>query len=349
VTFDIRKIEYFLAVIEHRNISRAAESLRVSQPTLSRQIHMLERQFNAPLFIRQGRGVLPTEAGKRLQEGLRRLDHQLRTLRDEVATAASEPSGEIALGIPPSPRMLLAVSIINAYRKAYPQVAIRVYEKTSGEIRDLAARGEVDLAIVNSDEPMEGLVADRLVTEPMLLVGPREAGLSLDVATPIEQLADLPLILTTKPNSLRRMVELQLKRGGLRPQVRAEVDMLPLMTDLVINGHGFTVLPSCGVYSLIKAGRISASPITGLQITWAIARPINRSLSVAARLFLGTIFQVAYELVENGGWPLAEIESNGVMGSRTAATAAPARKVSLRSKTPATATRRPQQNRANVK
>jgi hypothetical protein len=74
--------------------------------------------------------------------------------------------------------------------------------------------------------------------------------------------------------------------------------------------------PSCGVYSLIKAGRLSASPITGLQITWSIARPINRSLNVAARLFLDTIFQVVHELVEKGGWPLAEIESNGAMQSR---------------------------------
>jgi hypothetical protein len=58
---DIRKIEYFVAVIEQGNIS-AAEALRVSQPTLSRQIHALERQFNTPLFIRHGRGMVPTIA-----------------------------------------------------------------------------------------------------------------------------------------------------------------------------------------------------------------------------------------------------------------------------------------------
>jgi LysR family transcriptional regulator, nitrogen assimilation regulatory protein len=348
MTFDVRKIEYFLAVIEHRNISRAADSLRVSQPTLSRQIHALEQQFNAPLFIRQGRGVLPTEAGKRLQEGLRGLEHQLRTLRDDVAAAASEPSGEVALGIPPSPRMLLAVSIINAYCKAYPQVTIRICEKTSGEIRDLVVRGEVDLAIVNSDEPMEGLVADRLVTEPMLLIGPRDAGLSLDVATPIERLAGLPLILTTKPNSLRRMVELELNRGGLRPQIRAEADMLPLMTDLVMNGHGFTVLPSCGVYSLVKAGRLSASPIKGLRITWTIARPMNRSLSIAARLLLGIIHRVAHELVESGAWPLAEIERNGGMRSRAPTAATPSRKQDALRET-AAKPRRGSQRRANAR
>jgi LysR family nitrogen assimilation transcriptional regulator len=305
--FDVSKIEYFLAVVEHRNISSAAEALRVSQPTVSRQIRALEQQFNAPLFVRHGRGVFLTEAGKRLHEGLRGLDHQLRTLRDDVAAAASEPSGEVALGIPPSLRVFLAVSIIDAFCKTYPQVAIRISEETSGDLRDLVARGEVDLALTNSDEPVQGLASDRLVSEPMLLVGPKDARLSLDVATPIERLAELPLILTTKPNSLRRMVELKLNLRGLRPRLRAEANTLPLMTDLVQQGLGFTVLPSCGVLSLVRAGHLSASPLAGLRITWTIARPKNRRLSVAARLLFDVVFRVVLDQVETGAWPLAEI------------------------------------------
>src|SRR5262245_27020069 len=307
MTFDSRKIEYFLAVMDHRNISSAAEALRVSQPTLSRQIHALEHQFNTPLFIRHGRGVSPTEAGNRLREGLRGLERQLRTLKDDVAAAAREPSGEVALGIPPSMRMLLAVSIIGAFCKAYPQVAIRISEETSGDLRDLVVRGEVDLAIINPDEPIQGLAADRLASEPMLLIGPRNAKLSLDVPTPIERLAELPLILTTRPNSLRRVVEQELNHLGLRPRLRVEANTLPLMTDLVAQGLGYTVLPSCGVFALVKAGRLSASPIAGLRITWMIARPTNRGLSVAARLLHDIIFQVVHELVETGAWPLAEL------------------------------------------
>src|SRR5262249_56332288 len=120
MTFDSRKIEYFLAVVEHRNISCAAEALRVSQPTLSRQIHALERQFNTPLFVRHGRGVAPTEAGKRLQEGLRGLERQLRTLRDDVAAAAREPSGEVAIGIPPSPPLPLGAPTLRPFSQAHP-------------------------------------------------------------------------------------------------------------------------------------------------------------------------------------------------------------------------------------
>jgi LysR family nitrogen assimilation transcriptional regulator len=318
MAFDIRKIEYFLAVIDHRNISRAAEALRVSQPTLSRQIHALEQQFKARLFIRQGRGVLPTEAGKRLHQGLRGLEHQLRTLRDDVAAAAGEPSGEVALGIPPSPRTLMATEIIGAYRKAYPQVAIRICERTSGEIRDVVARGEVDIAIVNSDEPMDGLIAEPLATEPMLLVGPKTAGLSLDVPTPIQRLGELPLMLTTNPNSLRRMVDIELNRAGLRPTVCAEADMLPLLSDLVMAGHGYTVLPSCGVFSLIKSGQLSASPLAGFRITWTVARPMNRNLTLAARKLSDTVVQVTRKLIATGAWALADLGlgRNAIVGPR---------------------------------
>jgi LysR family transcriptional regulator, nitrogen assimilation regulatory protein len=121
-------------------------------------------------------------------------------------------------------------------------------------------------------------------------------------------LAELPLILTTKPNSLRRMVELALNQQGLQPCLRVEANTLPLMTDLVAQGLGFTVLPSCGVFSLVKAGQLSASPLVGLRITWMIARPVNRSLSVAARLLHDIVFRVVHDLIATGAWPLARIE-----------------------------------------
>ncbi len=308
MTFDIRKIEYFLEVMERCNISSAAEALRVSQPTLSRQIHDLEQQFNATLFVRHGRGVIPTEAGRRLREGLRGLDQQFRALRDDVAAAAGEPSGGVALGIPPSPRMLLGVSIVRSFCTAYPKVAIRLCEQTSGDIRDLVARGEVDLGIINSNEPIQGLTSQRLATEPMLLVGPPDSGLSLDMATPIERLADLPLILTTRPNSLRRIVDSEMQHQKLRPRIRVEANTLPLMTDLVKQGLGYTVLPSCSVLSLVKAGQLSASPLGALQITWTIAYPSNRGVSVAAQLLLKIIQRTVDALIENGEWPLAQLE-----------------------------------------
>lgn len=299
---NLQKIQYFSAVMEHRTLSAAAQALRVSQPTLTRQMQALEQDFGTPLFVRHGRGVAPTEAGRRLYEGLRGLERQLRTLKDEVGAASVEPAGEVAFGIPPSPRALLAAPLIATFCRDYPRVRVRVSEETSGELRDLVAAGGLDLAVTNLDEPMRGVEAQPLGREPMLLIGPRAARLSMRKEVPIEALASLPLILTTRPNSLRLTVEEGLARRGLRPDMRVEANTLPLMTDLVAEGLGYTVLPACGAGALLRRGRLSASPVAGLAITWMLAKPNRRSLGVAAERFCDALLAMARKKISEGVW-----------------------------------------------
>jgi LysR family transcriptional regulator, nitrogen assimilation regulatory protein len=104
------------------------------------------------------------------------------------------------------------------------------------------------------------------------------------------------------------MVELQLTQKGLQPNVRLEANTLPLITDLVVQGLGYTVLPASGVFPLVGEGSVSASPVEGLRITWTVARPTNRPLSVAGKLFLEVVFRTVQGMVEDGSWALAEIE-----------------------------------------
>ena len=136
----------------------------------------------------------------------------------------------------------------------------------------------------------------------MLLVGATSAKLSMRTETPIQAVGGLPLVLTTRPNSLRLAVEKGLAEHGLQPNVRFEANTLPLMTDIVTAGLGYTVLPACGVRSLLKQGQITASPITGLFITWLVARPKNRSLSVAAERFCDCLWAIGAKQVREGIW-----------------------------------------------
>ena len=302
---DIRKIQYFFAVIEHGNLSSAAQSLRVSQPTLSRQIQSIEDQFQTPLFVRGGRGMMPTEAGKQLHEGLQRIERQLRALKTDVAAVSLEPSGEVAFGIPPSPRGLIAVPLVKSFNTAYPRIAVRIIEETSAQLRDLVANGLIDVAVTNTYEPALGVAAQQLGRERMLLVGPVGAKLSMRRETPINALAELPLILTTRPNSLRLTIETGLGVHGLQPNVRFEANTLPLMTDLVTADLGYTVLPACGVRQLLAQRKITASPIAGLFITWLVARPKARSLGVAAERFYDMLCELGRKQVRDGIWESA--------------------------------------------
>ena len=299
---DLRKIQYFFSVIEHGNLSSAAQALRVSQPTLSRQIQSLEQEFQTALFVRGGRGMLLTEAGKQLHEGLQSIERQLRLLKTNVAAVAVEPAGEVAFGIPPSPRGPIAVPLIKQYHAAYPRVAIRLVEETSGQLRDMIANGILDVAVTNTGEPTHGIVSRTLGREPLVLVGPPNARLSRRKETPVKALAELPLILTMRPNSLRLMVENGLGLQGMPARVHLEANTLPLMTDLVTAGLGYTVLPLCGVRELVEQGRVSASPIAGLFITWLVARPKSRTLGVAAERFHDMLCEFSQSLVRKGIW-----------------------------------------------
>ena len=136
----------------------------------------------------------------------------------------------------------------------------------------------------------------------MVLVGPASEKLSMRKETSLKSLAKLPLILTMRPNSLRLTIENGMGLHGLQPNIRFEANTLPLMTDLVIAGLGYTVLPMCGVRGLLKRGAVSASPIADLSITWLVARPKARTLGVAAERFYEMLCEFGRKQVHDGVW-----------------------------------------------
>ena len=123
------------------------------------------------------------------------------------------------------------------------------------------ANGILDLAVTNTTEPTHGTVSRILGRER--LVGPPNTKLSMRKDTNIGTLGDLPLILTMRPNSLRLIVEDRLGVHGPTANVRFEANTLPLMTDLVTAGLGYSVLPLCGIRDPLKQG---ASPIVDLFV-----------------------------------------------------------------------------------
>jgi len=179
---------------------------------------------------------------------------------------------------------------------------VRVVDETSGELRDRIAAGVLDLAITNFDEPIRDVIAEPLGREPMMLVGPPGSPLFAQSTINIADLATLPLVLTTRPNSLRLSVESSLARLGLRPNIRIEANTLPLMTDLVTGRLGYTVLPFCGVRNLVQGRKLAAAPIADFDITWLLAKPKARSLSAPAEAFCTLLRELAQEQIELGVW-----------------------------------------------
>ncbi|MGE4282070.1 MAG: LysR family transcriptional regulator, partial [Magnetospirillum sp.] len=97
---ELRPLRYFLSIVEHGSLSRAAEVLHVAQPALSLHLKRLEAQFGCQLLHRTTRGVVPTENGQRLAQRARSLLEHTNNLVDEVRGLEAVPSGPAVIGIP---------------------------------------------------------------------------------------------------------------------------------------------------------------------------------------------------------------------------------------------------------
>ena len=125
---DLKQLEYFVRVAEMGSFTRASISLDVAQPALSRQIRLLEVELRQNLLTRNGRGAVPTEAGKLLLEHGRGILHQVQLTREELGAARGALAGRVSIGLPPSLSKLITVPLVLAFREHLPQAQLTLTE-----------------------------------------------------------------------------------------------------------------------------------------------------------------------------------------------------------------------------
>ena len=243
---DLKQLEYFVRVAELGSFTRAAIELDVAQPALSRQVRLLEVELRQNLLVRNGRGALPTEAGKLLLEHGRGILHQVQRAREELGRVDGALAGRVAIGLPPSIARVLAAPLIREFRSHMPEAALSISEGTSYGLREDLIQGRLDLALLYNPPPSTEIDLVHLLEEEMFLVqcqGAKGAGKSTS-GPPItlKEVAQLPLVIPTRPHTLRLLVETEMARQGCRPLVALEVDSVAAILDIVADGAGTTVL-----------------------------------------------------------------------------------------------------------
>jgi len=293
---ELKQLSYFLAVSEAGSFSRAAAILAVTQPVLSRQVKLLETELGVELLYRNGRGTVPTEAGKLLEGFARTALGALDRARAEVSALRAAPQGRVVIAMPPSIGWLLTGPLVRSCRSALPNIRVHMVEGFSGHVAEWLSTGRIDIGIVYGALRRASLNTELLFTDDLALLGPagNPAGLAGDTV-PARKLAEIPLILPARPHGLRVMVDQVLDQLGVAPRVEFEVDAMPSTLGLVEEGVGYTVLTETAATQRIGAGRIRS---------WAIVEPVmtrqlmlatstQRPMSVATRLVTRLIRQEA--------------------------------------------------------
>jgi LysR family nitrogen assimilation transcriptional regulator len=261
---DLKQLAYFVRVAELGSFTRAAMSLEVAQPALSRQVRQLEVELRQNLLVRNGRGATPTEAGKLLLEHGRGILHQVERAREELGRVRGALAGRVAIGLPPSLARVLTVPLTRAFRQQLPQASLSISEGLSVTMQEWLSTGRLDIAVLYNAQSAPEIDTIPLQDEELVLVQPRPRGLPEDpppLALALREVAALPLVIPSRPNAVRMQVEAAMANIGCRPQVALEIDGVSAILDLVAEGAGAALLSRNAVASSIRPSSYQMRPV----------------------------------------------------------------------------------------
>ncbi len=280
---DLKQIEYFVRVAELGSFTRASVMLNIAQPALSRQVRLLEVELRQNLLVRNGRGATPTEAGKMLLEHGRGILHQVARAREDLGRVRGGLAGRVAVGMPTSVAKVLTVPLIRAFKLRMPEATLSISEGLSVALSDSLALGRLDIALLYNPLPTPDLELTELLEEDMVLVQ-NEAHRSKE-GTPItlRELASVPLVIATRPNALRTLVETEMGAVGKRPSIALEIDGVGAILDLIADNAGSAILPANAVRTSAHPERYSMRPVSSLRSRLCLASSAQRPATLTQR------------------------------------------------------------------
>jgi LysR family nitrogen assimilation transcriptional regulator len=302
---DVRELRYFTQVARAGSFSKAAAELYVAQPALSRQIRKLEEELGVELLVRYGRGVRLTTAGAMLLERAEMIAHFLKQTAEDVRQGGGAVTGHLSLGVPPAAGLLLGRQVVEAFRARWPHVSLHIREGLSSSLQEWVLDGRVDIAVLHNPPPLESLDIERVLSEPMVVVGPPRPPAGAGKAPfRLDSLSELPLILPGLPHSNRRLMEQAAVQRGLRLRVVLEVDSVELTKSLVAQGLGYTILTFAAVQNEVARGELSVHPIErpAIRSTVAIASLRESRASPLVGAMKAILRDNMQSLVISGEW-----------------------------------------------
>jgi DNA-binding transcriptional LysR family regulator len=240
----IQQLAYFLAAAEDGSFSAAAERLRMAQPSLSEQVRRLEGELGAALFVRAGRGLTLTEAGRELRPHAERALAAVAAGREAVAGVRELRGGTASFGTFGSARHYLLGDLVADFRRRHPEVRVRVLGQNSSEVADAVREGRLEAALIVLPIDDEGLDVRPAVRDEVLFASADPARLR-EPAT-VESLAAAPLILYDarygSDDPTRRQLKERAQAAGVRLEPAIEVEELDAALELAARGLGDTVV-----------------------------------------------------------------------------------------------------------
>jgi DNA-binding transcriptional LysR family regulator len=288
----LQQIRCFCAAVELGSFTAAAAALHVSQPAVAEQVRKLEQALGTDLFVRGGRGVVLTEAGRAFAEHATRSLRAVEDAAGSVGELAALRSGTVTIGIFGGPSAWSIDELVTVFLRRHPDVSVRLIGRNSSAIADHVRRGELEAGVVLLPIDDDKLDVRPIVRDEVLYVS-ADPERTRQPAT-IQRLAATPLVFydaeSADRDPIRRQLAERAQARGLRLQAKVEVELKDIALRLVAAGIGDTYLPSAYTRAPYYPAGLSTAPFTpALYDTFAIITRPGSRLSPGVRELLGDI------------------------------------------------------------
>ena len=313
---ELDQLKTFLTVAELGTFSRAAIRLSSTQPMLSRKIKLLESELGTELFHRTGRGVVLSEGGKLLEQYAQGILDTAESAKTAIQALGASPVGQVTIGIPSSIATVLAIELVQEFRRAFPNVSLKVMEGNNGHLLEWLTTARLDVAVLYDTPNLKGktLRTDPILSDELFLIGsPKDPSRIGNGPVQSARLAEIPLVLPSRPHGIRILVDEAMDHNGLTANVQMEIDAMHSMIALAESGLGYTVLSYSSVRDLVIAKRVRIWRIIDPVITRSLViTTTNQRPSTKPARDLTRIFQeLIKSQVRDGRWaPPSESNSH---------------------------------------
>ncbi|MER5881278.1 LysR family transcriptional regulator [Streptomyces sp. NPDC001910] len=240
---DLRRLEYFVAVAEERNFTRAAERVHISQSGVSAQIRRLERELGAELFDRTGRTATLTVAGKAALGPARAALAAAEAVGQAVGQVTGLIRGRLTVGMVTGCTIAPLFDALAAFHEAHPGVDISLLEDTSDRLLEEVRAGVVDLALVGTATAApDGLERLTIISERLVAAVPHGHPLAERRRVTLRDLTDHPIVCMPAGTGLRTVFDRACAAQGLQPAIALQASAADAIVDLAARGLGVAVL-----------------------------------------------------------------------------------------------------------
>jgi LysR family nitrogen assimilation transcriptional regulator len=254
---DIRQLQAFVAIYELGGISRAAERERTAPSVLSHHLANLEAQFPRPLFVRNPRGLLPTEYGHRLYAHATQILRSLQAAREDMANMAGEIGGQVAIGMAYTALQAIGGALMRTVLEDHPRLSLILSETLSGSTVTQLMDAHVDLALAYNPTQDARVKTTPLVEERMMCIGRKEIIGDTPEPISVKAVLALPFVLLRRGTMGRSVMDDSRLQKQFEQHARLQADNVNAVSLFVREGHGCVIGTKSYLREQIESGEMA--------------------------------------------------------------------------------------------